>query len=136
MFPSGSDKTSLGYLKAAITGLLKTIFEYPWGSGHESRLRALPPPERLRAGRQSATPRRHGHESRYSFDYVGYFLSPLDFLNECLIFFFFKAAFKRFVFLRLFIFSSVCTLTPTLSLDGEGEIEGLVSIPIESPGGQ
>jgi|GEM_PF-698370 hypothetical protein len=61
--------------------------------------------------------------------YVGYFLSPLDFLNECLTFFLFKAAFKRFVFLRLFIFSSVPTLTPTLSLEGEGEIEGLFDQP-------
>jgi len=37
--------------------------------------------------------------------YVGYFLSPLDFLKECLTFFLFKAAFKRFVFFRLCIFS-------------------------------
>jgi len=37
---------------------------------------------------------------------VGYFLSPLDFLKECLTFFLFKAAFKRLVFFRLFIFSS------------------------------
>jgi len=35
---------------------------------------------------------------------VGYFLSPLDFLNELLIFFLFRAAFKRLVLLRLFIF--------------------------------
>ena len=38
-------------------------------------------------------------------DYVGYFLSPLDFLKECLTFFRFNAAFKRFVFFRLFIFN-------------------------------
>jgi|APFre7841882590_1041340.scaffolds.fasta_scaffold15648_3 hypothetical protein len=36
-------------------------------------------------------------------DYVGYFLSPLDFLKECLTFFRFKAAFKRLVFFRLFM---------------------------------
>jgi hypothetical protein len=52
---------------------------------------------------------------------VGYFLSPLDFLKECLTFFLFKAAFKRFVFLRLCMFSSVYTLTPSLSLEGRGE---------------
>jgi len=31
-------------------------------SGHETRLPALPPPERLRAGRRSASARRHGHD--------------------------------------------------------------------------
>lgn len=45
----------------------------------------------------------HGLESICYFDQVGYFLSPLDFLRECLTFFLFKAAFKRFVFLRLFM---------------------------------
>ncbi len=40
-------------------------------------------------------------------DYVGYFLSPFDFLKECLTFFRFNAAFKRFVFFRLFILTSV-----------------------------
>jgi hypothetical protein len=38
-------------------------------------------------------------------NYVGYFLSPFDFLKECLTFFRFSAAFKRFVFFRLFILS-------------------------------
>lgn len=33
---------------------------------------------------------------------VGNFRSPFDFLNELLTFFLFKAAFNRFVFLRLF----------------------------------
>jgi hypothetical protein len=40
-------------------------------------------------------------------DHVGYFLSPLDFLKERFTFFLFKAAFKRFVFFRLFILSSI-----------------------------
>jgi hypothetical protein len=40
-------------------------------------------------------------------DYVGYFLSPLDFLKECLTFFRFKAAFRRFVFFRLFMCASM-----------------------------
>ena len=62
--------------------------------------------------------------------YVGYFLSPLDFLNECLTFFLFKAAFKRFVFLRLFTFSSVPTLTPPLSLEGEGREKGYLTSQI------
>ena len=35
--------------------------------------------------------------------YVGYFLSPFDFLNELLTFFFFKAAFNRFVLPRFFM---------------------------------
>jgi hypothetical protein len=63
------------------------------GSGHESRLRAKA--------------RRHGHESRSCFNQVGYFLSPLDLLKECLTFFRFKAAFKRLVFFRLFISTSM-----------------------------
>jgi len=71
----------------------------------------------------------HGHESRYYFDQVGYFLSPLDLLKECLTFFLFKAAFKRLVFFRLFMFSSVRTLTPSLSLEGEGKGEGLFDQP-------
>ena len=40
------------------------------------------------------------------FYYVGYFLSPFDFLNECLTFFLFKAAFKRLPFFRLFMLAS------------------------------
>jgi hypothetical protein len=50
------------------------------------------------------------------FDQVGYFLSPLDFRKECFTFFLFRAAFKRLVFFRLFMFSSVRNLTLFLSL--------------------
>jgi len=80
--------------------------------GHEPRLCALPSSRKagLRAGRQSAVACKHGHESRYYFGQVGYFLSPLDLLKECLTFFRFKAAFKRLVFFRLFMFSSTRTL--------------------------
>jgi len=39
--------------------------------------------------------------------HVGYFLSPLDFLKECLTFFLFKAAFNRLVFFGLFISTSL-----------------------------
>jgi len=40
-------------------------------------------------------------------DQVGYFLSPLDFLKEFLTFFLLRAAFKRLVFFRRFMFSSI-----------------------------
>jgi len=36
-------------------------------------------------------------------DQVGYFLSPLDFLNELFTFFLLSAAFNRFVFPLFFI---------------------------------
>jgi len=84
------------------------------GYDHESRLPA-PSSAGTGAGRQR-------HESDYYSDQVGYFLSPLDFLKECLTFFLFKAAFNRLVFFRLFMFSSVRTLT--LSLSPEGRREG------------
>jgi hypothetical protein len=94
---------SLGYSKFAIVGLLQTKSENPWVTATNHANAPC-----LRAGRQSAAGGRQGHESCYYFDQVGYFLSPLDFLKECLTFFRFKAAFKRFVFFRLFMFSSAC----------------------------
>jgi len=60
--------------------------------GHESRLPAV--------GRDTA------HVIFYS-DQVGYFLSPLDFLKQLLTFFLFRAAFKRLVLLRFFMFTSI-----------------------------
>src|SRR5512136_860204 len=94
---------SLGYSKSAIVGLLLTKCENLWVMvpyhGGGPRLR--------RGGRQSTTARRHGHESRDGSGQVGYFLSPLDLIKECLTFFRFKAAFKRLVFFRLFMFSSM-----------------------------
>jgi hypothetical protein len=65
-------------------------------------LREVPP-----CGTEQAPAHRHGRGAHYDVDQVGYFLSPLDFLKECLTFFRFKAAFKRFVFFRLFMFSSI-----------------------------
>jgi len=65
-------------------GLLQTKFENSW-----------------------VTVTNHRYDSHYYFDQVGYFLSPLDFLKECLTFFRFNAAFKRLVFFRRFIRTSV-----------------------------
>jgi hypothetical protein len=42
-----------------------------------------------------------------NYDHVGYFLSPFDFLKHLLTFFLFRAAFKRLVLLRFFIFASI-----------------------------
>jgi len=60
------------------------------------------------------------------FYYVGYFLSPFDFLNECLTFFLFKAAFKRLPFFRLFMLASVHPSPHPSPLRGEGEGEGVI----------
>jgi len=70
------------------------------GYGHATRLRAL----LRRSGYAQAGETHFGVQARTRVtDYVGYFLSPFDFLNECLTFFLFRAAFKRFVLLRFFM---------------------------------
>jgi hypothetical protein len=63
-----------------------------WGIQARTRLRA----ETLQRAGTS-------HVISYQ-DYVGYFLSPLDFLRHLLTSFLFRAAFKRFVLPRFFIF--------------------------------
>ena len=69
-----------------------------------TRLRAdLPTP--AEAGFAKAGTLHARHKSRYYVsNYVGYFLSPLDFLRHLLTSFLFRAAFKRFVLPRFFIF--------------------------------
>jgi hypothetical protein len=103
-------------------GLLQTKFENPWVTVTNH---VCLPCTILGSGPIG----RQGQGSRIYFDQVGYFLSPLDFLNECLTFFLFRAAFKRLVFFRLFMFSSVRTLTPSFPLKGEEKGEGLFDQP-------
>jgi len=76
-----------------------------WGIQARTRFRAdLPTP--AEAGfAKAGTLQRAGTSHVISYqDYVGYFLSPLDFLRHLLTSFLFRAAFKRFVLPRFFIF--------------------------------
>ncbi len=81
-----------------------TANKYSTVYGHKSRRQAGWARTRLRA---EALQRAGTSHVIIYHDHVGYFLSPLDFLKECLTFFLFNAAFKRFVFFRLFILSSL-----------------------------
>ena len=118
------------------------------GYGQESYLYALPSSARrdfAQAGKARSVQalNRTGtgqarSESRYCLDQVGYFLSPLDFLKECLTFFLFRAAFKRLVFFRLFIFFSMnkslsYLVTKSLNRPAALEFSFLEAVPFLVP---
>ena len=70
-----------------------------------TRFRANLPTAAKAGFAKAGTLQRAGTSHAISYqDYVGYFLSPLDFLRHLLTSFLFRAAFKRFVLPRFFIF--------------------------------